>query len=76
MIEYVTGSSPGVLETPRIAIRELLSLMEVREASAGALYSRVFGGDGAVRTTEASVPQAQWRALATVAAAHEIVGQQ
>jgi hypothetical protein len=74
--EYLTGSDPGLLETARIAIGQLLSIMEVRQPSVAALYSQVFGGDGAVRATEANIPRAQWNALATVAAAHEIVAPQ
>jgi hypothetical protein len=73
--EYMTGSDPGFLETVRIAIGELLRVMEIRAESPAALYEQVFGGEGAVSFPEANVPQEQWNALATVAAAHEIIAQ-
>jgi hypothetical protein len=69
--EYITGTEPGLLERIQIAINNLLQQMEVRQASAAALYESVVSpGDAAVET----VPQEQWRAFATVAAGHEIVG--
>jgi hypothetical protein len=72
--EYITGTEPGVLDSLRIAIDSLLAQMEVRQASPAKLYQLVTSSDGAVPAATATIPQEQWSAFATVAAAHEIVG--
>jgi hypothetical protein len=71
--EYITGSAPDLLQKIRILTDALLRQMEVRQASAAALYQSVFGGR---ETPKYPVPKEQWNAFATVAAAHEIVGEQ
>jgi hypothetical protein len=73
--QYVTGTDPGLLNQIKIAIDDLLRLLELRWPSAAAFYSSVF----LEKLTEADrsgVRQEQWDAIATVAAAHEIVGEQ
>jgi hypothetical protein len=72
--EYITGTEPGLLDSIRIALNSLLAQMEVRQVSAAAVYQSVSSGDGAVPVATATIPQEQWSAFATVAAAHEIVG--
>ena len=73
--EYITGSEPGVLDRIRIAISSLLQEMEVRQSSPAALSSSVLSGEGSVPMAKVYIPQEQWRAFATVAAAHEIVAE-
>jgi hypothetical protein len=73
--EYLTGTTPGLLTRIKIQIEDLLRIMEVRQASAGALYSLVFSGEGAQEAQSVGVEPPQWSAIATIAAAHEIVGE-
>jgi hypothetical protein len=73
--EYITGAEPDSLTRIRIAIDSLLKEMGVRQASAEALYQSVLSSGDGVAPPE-KVSERSWRALATVAAAHEIVGEQ
>jgi hypothetical protein len=49
--------------------------MKLWWGTVGALYASVFGGKGAIQAQAVSIPQEQWNASATVAAAHQIAGE-
>ena len=69
------GFSPP--ERPKGTIGRLLSVApDIRRRSPEqAVAGLSFGGEGALDSSKANIPQEQWNALATVAAAHEIIAQ-
>jgi hypothetical protein len=74
--EYLTGSDPGLLQRARVALIELLHELELWRGTVRALYASVFSGEKAVDAQTVRIPQEQWNAFATVAAAHRIAGEQ
>lgn len=73
--EYVTGSEPNALSRTRILVQTALKELGLYFGPVGNLYSAVFSGEGAVPLAQAAsdISPNHWRALAVVAAAHEIV---
>jgi hypothetical protein len=73
--EYIRGSEPNALWKTQTALQIALKELGLFFGSVGKLYSAAFSGDGAVPLAQAAsdIPPSHWRALAVVAAAHEIV---
>ena len=75
--EYILQPSSDAAESIREQLKSLLTSSEIWFGSVGDLFSSVFAGKevtpmGPLGTAE--TPQEQWDALAVIAAAHEIAG--